>query len=86
MDTYTPEEFAQRLKTRGIARYIADARQYVKQTNKESYTEDDFEKAYHAINSETVGRNFIRESTGEGFAYYKRDRFGNYWMTGENDI
>ena len=86
MDTYTPEEFAQRLKSRGLVRYIADARRYTEQTGKEFYTENDFEEAYHSINTEKVGRSIIRESTGEGYAYYKKDRFGEYWFVGEKEL
>ena len=51
-DTYTPEEFVQKLKLRGYVRYIEDARKYAKKTGKKTFTEDDFQDAYHALNAE----------------------------------
>ena len=79
-DTYTPSEFAERLKRRGIVRYIADARNYVRQSGKESFAEADFEAAYHALNTDKLGRRFIFDSIdGQTICYEKDDKFGLYF-------
>ena len=52
--TYTPEEFAQKMKLRGIVRSIADARDYVKRSGKKEFTEDDFaEQDVHGVRADT---------------------------------
>lgn len=57
-DCYTPEEFAQKLKLRGMAKSIKDSRDYVKQSGKSSFTEEDFEVAYRALDDwSTAGRH-----------------------------
>ena len=70
MDTYTPDEFIQRMKSRGLST-VRDARRYVQQHKKDSYTEDDFIDAYHAIEYDGIGRKIIREQ-GDGRAVYKQ--------------
>lgn len=77
---YTPEEFAQKMKLRGYVRYIADARRYAKQTGKESFDEQDLEDAYHALNTNTLGREYISDMIDGERVLYKRDRYDDmYW-------
>lgn len=75
MDTYTPEEFANKLKSRGLTT-LTQARRYVSATGKDFYTEDDFIKAYHEIEHGFIGRKIVRKQ-GDGEAlYFERDRRG----------
>ena len=53
-ETYTAEEFAQKMKLRGIVRSIADARNYVKRSGKKEFTEDDFAEAFSKMYTECV--------------------------------
>ena len=53
-ETYTAEEFAQKLKLRGIVGNIKDARDYVKRSGKKEFTEDDFSEAFSRLYTERV--------------------------------
>ena len=83
---YTPEEFAQSMKKRGIVSRIADARRYVKGTGKQSFDESDFEDAWRNANTNPVGREYIREFRDDEYVYYKKDKYGDYWMDEVRDI
>ena len=83
---YTPEEFANKLKARGIIPHIADARKYVESTGKTAFEEKDFEDAYHATQGETIGRAFIRERLDDEYVYYQKDSHGTYWAKTTSEI
>lgn len=74
MDTYTPEEFIERMKSRGLSTK-KEARRYVTHHKKQAYTEDDFIEAYHAIEYEGIGRKVIRKQ-GDGRAVYMQKQRG----------
>ena len=81
---YTPEEFAQSMKKRGLVNRIAEARQYVKGTGKESFDESDFEEAYRTINVRPIGREYKREAfVDDKYVYFKRSsnpKYSDYWV------
>ena len=85
MDTYSPEEFVKSLKRRGLVTHIADARKYVEQTGKDSYTEDDFMEAYHHINSRPMGRTIIRKQGDGRVVYTTRDKYGMWCFAGAEE-
>ena len=77
---YTPEEFAQKMKIRGYVKHICDARRYAKQTGKQSFDERDLEDAYHALNTNTLGREYISDMIDGERVLYKRDHDDDmYW-------
>ncbi len=57
---YTPKEFALRCERRGLTNSIRTAKEfvkeYMKETGKKRFSEEDFYEAYHALNSEPIGR------------------------------
>ena len=83
---YTPEEFANKLKARGIIPHIDDARKYVEGTGKSEFEEKDFEYAYRAVQGETIGRAFRREKFDDGYVYYQRGSHGMYWARTTSEI
>ncbi len=54
---YTPEEFALSCELRGLSTRIREAKEYVEETGKAMFSEDDFYEAYRALNPEPIGRH-----------------------------